>query len=187
MNTKHIPLIAAIALPILFIIVLALTISLPSSRIKPEFDFVYVDVTERYNDPYYVDVQYKNRYVVTDGKITLSPIKLAPSPYKDISLSYEIEIVEAPTLYFYDVEENTSREISLEEAQKLSVDAGPASPDGYQIKFEYGNDGIFELFGSNDRTGYFITKGNGKKSLSGFDSSYGYYSSDDIELVGWIK
>lgn len=185
MNKKHVPLIAAIALPVIFIIILVITIVTPSVTINPEFDFVYVDPSEQYRRSFDV-FEYKNRYDVKDGKIIKVPIEI----YVDPMLKYpeDIQYEDAPTLYLYDIEENTSREISFEEAQEFMFDRGPSSPDGYTIKFEYNNDGIFELFGSgNNDSGYFIVKGSGKKQLTGIDNTMHYYGDGEIDLIGWIK
>ncbi len=184
MNKKHAPLIAAIALPIVFIIILALAIVVPSSRVNPKHDFVYVDTSEQYRTSFN-GFQYKNMYEVKEGKISKVALKINVDPM----LKYPelIEYKDAPTLYYYDVDENTVREISFAEAQNLTLDKGPSSPDGYNLKFEYNSDGIFELFGSDNNSGYFITKGAGKKQLTGIAGTDYYYSSEDIKLIGWVK
>lgn len=183
MNKKHAPLIAAIALPVIFIIILLIAIVVPSVTVNPQFDFIYVDTSEQYKKSFDAS-QYKNTYDVKDGKI----VKVAVQIYVDPMLKYPelIQYEDAPTLYYYDIAENTSREISFEEAQKLTLDEGPSSPDGYTIKFEYNNDGIFELFGSgNNDSGYVITKGSGRKQLTGIDTLR--YYGEDVDLIGWIK
>jgi len=181
MNTKHLPLIVAIALPIIFIIALALILIVPSSRIKPQFDFVYTDQSEEYNRNYY-EIEYKNKYDIKEGKLTLTPI---PSRFSTRVDKTGIEYKEAPTLYYYDVIENTSREVSFADMQNETFDAGPSSPDGYQVDHDYNSRGVFELFGSDSNSGYYISKGRGKKLLTGISSPY--YGGDTIKVIGWIK
>jgi hypothetical protein len=185
MIKKHLPLIVAIALPIIFIGILAVAILLPSMKINPQHDFVYTDARERNEYPYKV-IQYKNDYVLKEGKVTLRPLN---SKYDDITglMKQDIELRDAPKLYYYSVTENTSREISLEDAQKLILVAGPSSPDGYNVKYEYNNDGIFELFGGSRDSGYVITKGAGRKNLSGMDTIENYYGGEEFLLIGWVN
>jgi hypothetical protein len=102
-------------------------------------------------------------------------------------MKQDIELRDAPKLYYYSVTENTSREISLEDAQKLILVAGPSSPDGYNVKYEYNNDGIFELFGGSRDSGYVITKGAGRKNLSGMDTIENYYGGEEFLLIGWVN
>ncbi len=184
MNTKHIPLLVAIALPILFIIILAVTLFVPSSKINPEFNFLYIDSSEQWKTSFNT-FRYENTYEVENNKIVKKTIIYSKSE----NLMYEdkIEKKDSPSLYLYDVEENTSKIITFEDAQDLDLEQGPSSPDGYTVKFEYNSDGIFELFGSNNDAGYYITKGSGKKILSGIGSSADYYGQNDIKLIGWIK
>ncbi len=184
MNTKHMPLIVAIALPITFVIILALVILLPNTQIKPSHDFIYTTAT---NDQYgYYDgrSQYKNTYDLKEDKITLKPL-IIPTVSKDpymTAIAYE----NAPPIYYYDIENQTSKEISLEEAQKLSLIKGPSSPDGYSISYSTSHEGIFELFGSNNSTSFVITKGRGSKVLNGVVGYENYYRMD-LNIIGWIK
>jgi hypothetical protein len=56
------------------------------------------------------------------------------------------------------------------------------------VTYEYGHDGIFELFGSrNDNDGYFISKGNGKKKINGLSSDQYSRYGRWFNLIGWIK
>jgi hypothetical protein len=198
MIKKHLPLVVAIALPIIFIGILALVIMLPSMRISPQHDFLYIDLQESSvgSRAYpYVNIQYQNTYKVVDGKLTMQPIgglqsdgsRIMPDGSKAFPYEGEnVEYVEAPTLYYYSVTENTSREISFADAQQLPLSAGPSSPDGYTVKYEYNSDGIFELFGSDNNSGHVIMKGNGRKMLTGMPTSE-YYYGDNFTLIGWVN
>ncbi len=183
MNTKHTPLIVAIALPVVFVIVLALVVLIPNMSIKPQHDFIYISP----NSPGYANdfgtVQYRNTYDLKEDKIVLKPLTLVPTPDK----SFPVPVYEnAPTIYYYDIEDQASREISLEEAQKLSLQKGPASPDGYTVSYDMNHEGVFEIFGSQDKSAYIISKGNGKKPLMGIVGSDMYYQAE-LNIIGWIK
>ncbi len=175
MKTKNLPLIIGIALPILFIIVISVVIFVPSLYVKPAHDFIYT-TTDRYvynQLPTYA-------YAVQSGKIALDPIQRSPSTNQNITYTTDM-----PTLYRYDTKNNTIHTITFEEAKAFMLDAGPSSPDGYIVGYEYNHDGIFELFGSgNDNRGYYISKGNAKKKLPGITSDI---YSNNLKLIGWIK
>lgn len=169
---KNLPLIVGLTLPILLVIIMALVIFIPSININPQHNFIYSN-----EHPFYVNL-YQNTYKVEDDKILPEPLPRQPGV--DKTKPY-------PVLYIYDVKDDTSHQISLEEAQKYAIDPGPSSPDGYTVDYQYSHDGIFEIFGSNNNSsGYFIVKDSGKKKLSGINrDSYSY--SGDFKFIGWIK
>jgi hypothetical protein len=174
MNNKNLPIIVAIALPIVFLAVILLVVFLPTFSIKPTYNFIY-------SADGYVSYGYKNKYDIKDGNLVLSPIPL--NSYDKVENRKE-----APDLFVYDVKNSSSKKISFEEAKKMTFDAGPSSPDGYNVIYEGGNYGIFELFGSdNSNRGYFISKGKAKKRLEGLTTASNYYYNNDFNLIGWIK
>lgn len=174
MKTKNLPLLIGIALPLIFIIIVAFVIFTPSFFIKPEHNFIYT--TE--NSYYSYNQQYDNSFRVEDNRIVLE---------KRIVPQNVISKGEMPLLYIYDVKANSIRQISFEDAKDLVVDIGPSSPDGYTVSYEYGHSGIFELFGSdNNNRGYFMSKGSGKKRLPGLTDDR-YYGSNAFTLIGWVK
>lgn len=170
MNNKNLPLIIGVALPIVFIVIIAIVIFAPSYFMKPAYNFIYTFDSNYY--PYN-----KSYYKVENGKII-------PETFTDKEKVDSSKNV--PTLYRYDISKDASYVISYEEAKKLNLDPGPTSPDGYTVAYEYNHDGIFEIFGSNNNSrGYFIEKGNGKKRLSGFTNNNYYYGN--FKFIGWIK
>jgi hypothetical protein len=174
MNNKNLPLIVGMVLPLFFIAVVSLVIFLPSISVKPEHNFIFSDEGDYYNGGY------KNFYKVKDGVLTLEPVSVGA-----YDKAYYVK--DYPKIFVYDVKKHTSKEITLEEAKKLDLDPGPSSVDGYNIVYEGGHYGIFEIFGSNDGArGYFIAKGNAKKKLSGLlRDGYGY--NYNFKFIGWIK
>ncbi|MDQ3014506.1 MAG: hypothetical protein M3Q73_01430 [bacterium] len=177
---KHIPLLIGMALPFIFIIIIAVVVYLPSTFVNPEYDFLYST-----NERYYYDRLYKNYYDIENGKIVVRSYNLSSSTIN----SYQPRQVEdLPPLYRYDIETDASREITFEEVQKLNLDPGPTSPDGYTIAYRYNHDGIFELFGSsNSNRGFYISRGKGKKNLPSITMNGNYYSESSLKLVGWVK
>jgi hypothetical protein len=177
MKIKNLPLIVGISLPILLIAIVSLVIFIPSLSIKPQYSFIYI-ANDGFSD---YDQFYKNTYVIENEQIALKPVPTR----KDVTFKLKGD---SPILYFYDMKNNTSRKISLEEAQEYLVDAGPSSPDGYTVTYQYNTDGIFDLFGSRGNNGeYIISKGRGSKKLTGLAFTDQNYYQQNLTLVGWVK
>jgi len=170
---KNLPLIIGLALPILFIIIIAIVVYLPSNFVNPQHNFIYKE--QSYDS-------YRNDVVIVGDKVSLAPTNITE---KGIVADPYLQVKDYPKIYLYDFSKNASYEISLEEAQKFSVAKGPSSPDGYSIERNYNHSGIFEIFGSyEDNSGYFITSPDGaKRKLTGIQGEY-YY---DLDIIGWVK
>lgn len=175
MNLRYIPVVIAIALPFLFLAALSVVIYLPNIGIKPAHDFIYTSEPAARFDGF------THHYEVVDNQI-VSRVVIP----EDIRTDVEPFLNPVyPTLYRYDIETNTAKVITLEEAQALSIEPGPSSPDGYTVTFEYSHNGIFELFGSGGPdNGYIIMKGNGKKALPGI-TMHDYWRGS-VEVIGWV-
>lgn len=176
MIKKHLPLIVGISLPIIFILAISIIILVPSFLIQPHYNFLYSidDNSHSYNQ------QYRNTYAVKDGHLTSEVIPVQSNhTYKG----------DTPPLYMYDVKTNSSHQVSFDEVKAYTIDPGPSSPDGYIVRYEYGNGGIFGLLsgGNNDSNAYFIEKDSGKKKLSGMTNVDRYSYQGDFKLIGWIK
>ena len=181
MKNKHIPLIIGISLPIVFIIIISAVIFIPSLSIKPQYNFIYTNG----NNQYQYNQIYSNTYSVENNHLVLHPQSIQIEQKNNPN----IKVIDAPTIYLYDVKNNTSHQITFDEAKNYTLDPGPSSPDGYTVKYEYSNNGIFDLFGGsqNNGNGFFIEKDNGKKALTGMtdNNRYSYYG--DFKLISWIK
>lgn len=165
-----------ISLPVIFVIIISVFVFLPAMFINPEHNFIYSNQRDYYYD-YYGNNKQVN-YYISNGHITASNL---PTTTAEMNKPY-------PKLYLYDVKNDTTKEISIDEAKVYLVDPGPSSPDGYTVKYQSNNSGIFELFGSNGRSsGYVISKGGGSKNLTGlYNTGYDYYYGS-FKLIGWVK
>jgi hypothetical protein len=171
--TKNIPLLIGIALPVIFILVISIVIFTPSLFLNPQYNFLYS------NDNSYYNQSYLNTYVVKDNHVSLNPTPTTPGIISNAS---------NPTLFLYDVKNNSTHQVDFNEAKNFIVDPGPSSPDGYIVKYQYSNYGIFSLFGSNDnQNGYVISKGNSSKHLNGLNTSGDNYYSNNFKFIGWVK
>ena len=121
-SKKNISLIVGIAIPIFMIILIVVSIYLPSLFApEPQFNFLFVT-----GDSYGLNRQYG----VKNGRL----------------VKYEIKHTEHYTprdakFFVYDVSRNTDQEISFEEAQKLKLDSSVKSPDGYKVVYGSRGDG----------------------------------------------
>ena len=172
---KHIPLIVGISLPVLFIIIMSIVIFAPSLFVKPQYNFIY----SNFNESFYPYNFYKNTFEVKGNHIVLKAIPENPN---------RTSVGDIPTLYLYDVKASSSHQITLDEAKGYSVDAGPSSPDGYTVQYEYNyNRGFFPFGGGGSDSGYFVEKDGVKKKLSGLSGNNGYPYEGGLKVVGWIK
>ncbi len=178
MKNKNITLIIGIALPILFITIISIVIFTPNLFIKPQYNFLY-----SIEDSYYsYNQQYLNSYSIQNGHLVSTALPV----YSNTKIVYKGD---NPPLFLYDVKNNSTHQINFVDTKNLSIEAGPSSPDGYIVKYQYSNDGIFGLLGSNNnQNGHVIAKGNGSKKLDGLDSgNYGYSYNENFKFIGWIK
>lgn len=178
MKANNILLIVGISLPLFFIVVLSAFVFVPPLFVNPQYNFIYTA-----NDKYYGYARrYSNSFYVKDNRIASKSVAIQLNKY-----DRNIQREEYPTLYIYDTKNNTSKEISLTDARKLSLDSGPSSPDGYNITYNVSSSGVFELFGSSrDNNGYYISKNSGKKKLTIVNDGYNN-GSQNLKVIGWIK
>lgn len=167
---KNISLIIGIAIPILMIVFVAASIYLPGLfSPPPKFNFLYVT-----GDDYYQG----HEYAVENGKLIKREVKY-PEHYTP----------RVARLFLHDVTKNESKEISFEDAQKLSLDSNTKSPDGFEVVFGTRDYGIFSLFaGGGDYDTIYLKGHNTSKKLnlsSGGAGRYYYYYG--FRFLGWIR
>ncbi len=175
---KNLPIIIGVALPIIFILVIALLAFGPTWSIRPAHNFIY----SHDNRDYYYGRQYRNIYDVENGKVVMKPRTINMVNRENVTWE------DAPPIFLYNVKNNSTHEIGLVEALALNLDPGPTSPDGYLVEYRSGDYGVFELFGSNNSAnGYYITKDQAGKKLAGFQNDrYSYYDRN-FKFLGWVK
>ncbi len=157
---------AAIAIPVLLVIAIALSIYLPAAFAKkPKYDFVYTN-----EDDYYY------RYTVKEEKIIELPQdqkSFYPLTRSDIKF------------YLHNTAENTNKEITLADAQSLNLSGDTTSPDGFTITRPDGNESIFTLFfgGVNNYNSRYFEAPNSKIGLKiNLANPQGYY----FHFLGWV-
>lgn len=186
---KNFAIILAFTLPIILIIIVALSTYLPSLFISTNYNFLYAKCT---NDNGYYRLNDCNdflqrRYSVVNGRLIANSIdtNLDSNNDKilDINENYNIRF------FLHDTKINEGREITFAEAQTLTLNNLLTSPDGVAITSHYDRNGGFFIFGggssSND---YYITKG-GKSSRSKINllsnGTTDYYQNN-FHFIGWV-
>lgn len=183
---KNFALLLAFILPVLLIIIVALSTYLPSLFLSTNYNFIYTSCTDGTNYyPYRCDNYLSRRHAVVDNKIIVKPIDLTQNSDKDgvldINENYTVRI------FLHDTQKNESREIALEEAQTLTLNSLLTSPDGVTVSSSYdrGAD-FFFIFSGGSSYGYYLTKGKSKDQLNLINSDQRYYYRDNFKFIGWI-
>ncbi|QQG49704.1 MAG: hypothetical protein HZB70_02810 [Candidatus Berkelbacteria bacterium] len=171
---KRAPLFIGIGLPVLMVLVVWASISLPKLFVDaPQHNFIYsVDVGSYYGGS-------SVYYAVENNQLVSHPV---PKYASDASQP----TMPPPTLYLHDLATNQSEELSLADAQKYKLSSGPKSADGFEVvPGSYG--GGFPLFydgGSGPK--YFLKKGSYTKEIA-VQQSGSYYTPYSFHFLGWIE
>ncbi len=182
-------LLIAFSLPILLILIVALSVYLPSFFISTKYNFIYtscVNGVDYYSYNYNCNNYLQKRYAVVDGKLVLNNID--PNQDSDEDKIPDIKENYTVRIFLHDTEKNESREISLEDAQKLTLNGLLTSPDGVSVAGNYSySGGDFFIFGGGSSSyGYYLTKGKGKSKLNLINESDRYYYRDNFDFLGWV-
>jgi hypothetical protein len=167
---KRISLIIGIAIPCLMIVLVAASIYLPGLfSPPPTFDFLYIT-----GDDYYQN----RRYGVEQGRLAerqvTHPEHYSPGPAR---------------FFIHSVTRNESREISLEEARQLPLDANLKAPDGFEVVYGSRGSGVFPFifFRNSDYNTMYLKGPHSSIKLNLQVSPDGSYYSNRARFLGWIK
>lgn len=162
-KTSHIKdLILLFSIPVGIAICVAAIVYIPSLLANPKHDFVY-SVCSDYSCRYDFNV---------DDSGHVSQSSTARDLYSD-----------AATLRYYSVENDSTRTISIEEANRYQLDTSSKSPDGYTLSKSESKSGI--LFWGNYESGWYLKDGLKKKKIE-LSNNDSYYSRD-IKFLGWVN
>jgi hypothetical protein len=165
-NKKNIPLFIGFAVPILMILLVAVSIYLPGLFVHPKYDFLYSTGEDYYSNQSYTVI---NRRLVDN---------YTPQTYPN----YNQRAVRQ--LYIHDVETNESRSVTFHEASDLVLDPNIQSPDGFEIQNGSSGGGFFPFWYAGDRNASYLTGHNLSKKLNVTKQSQNYYSP--IRFIGWV-
>lgn len=174
----------AFALPIILIIAIALSVYIPSLLVFTDYNFVYATCTTGTQYPpnrcnRYLDL----RFTVVDGELVVNEVDTETD--LDDRYSYNNDNYN-PRLFLHDTEKNESREITVSEAQSLTLSPLLTSPDGVSVSSDYerGPDLLFLDGGSS--FGYFLKQGSNKKRINLIHSDSRYSYRNDFRFIGWV-
>ncbi|MEZ4104165.1 MAG: hypothetical protein R3B60_02670 [Candidatus Paceibacterota bacterium] len=187
---KNWALVTAFTLPVVLIIIVALSTYLPSLFLSTNYNFIYSVCTDgtNYYSYDYCNNYFKKLYTVVDGKLVVNNY-IDPNQDSDKDGVPDVKENYTNRIFLHDTLNNESREITLEEAQKLNLNKLLTSPDGVTISNNYDNGADYFLFfdtGSN--YGYYLVKGNKRDKLNLINSSDRYYYryNNNFQFIGWV-
>ncbi len=185
---KNFIIVLAFILPVAFITIIALVTYLPSLFLSTNYNFIYSSCTNGRNYYSYECYNYlQKRYSVINNKLVVNDIissqDLDNDSMTDINKNYTIRI------FLHNTKKNESKEITLEEAQKFSLNNLLTSPDGVTISSHYDrniNSFYFPFGGGSSSYGYYLTKGKSRSKLNLINRDDRYYYRDNFQFIGWV-
>ncbi len=184
---KNLILLVAFSLPILLIVLIALSAYIPSLFVSTNYNFVYAVCTGSSGNyyPYRCDEYLQKRYSVVSGQLVVNEVDVTIDSDNDGVPDFTEDYT--ARLFLHDTETNESREIPLEEAQSLSLNELITSPDGVSVTSAYDSGTDFLLvFNGGSAYGYYLVKGNAKRSLNLLNGDSRYSYQDNFKFIGWV-
>lgn len=188
-KNRNWPLILGISIPVLMVFLIILSIYLPNFLRKPKYNFLFVlGPQNAYRSLSPVPGNNMVARTVNVFEVQNNKVVIIPKTY----YYYIGDQVDQPNkLYVYNVQENRSKEISIDDAKNYTLDASTIAPDGFELKSGGYNDGFFPFFygGNSDYNSKYLKKGVSSQKLnlpaySGYAGSY-YYYDNNFQFLGW--
>ena len=184
---NNLPMLVGIGLPVAFVVALFAFVALPGMfGAKPSVDFIF----STKGDPLYRNVSVCE-YDVVDGKL----VRENYNDYAGDSVEFPVEPKKiepctnknSPELYQYSAATGALRTLSFEDAQKLVLDQGPTSSDGFIVRTSSQQYDIFYVLGAGEnRSTIEIVKDGRARVTIDFPADEYYYYEDRFDFVGWI-
>lgn len=186
---KNFAVIVAFLLPLVLIIVVALSVYIPSLFISTKYNFVYTtcsyeDSYSPYNCNYYNYNQ--KRYSVENGRFVIPEI----DPNQDLDKNGIPDEKQGglPRIFMYNTKTHESKEITVGEASSFKYSSLLTSPDGVTLSngYQYNGSGFFPFVGGYNSYDYYLVKGSSKKKLNLFNGDNRYYYQNNFQFIGWV-
>lgn len=169
-DKKNVPLIIALSIPVLMVVLVAVSIYLPSAFVKPQTDFIYAVEGDYYCRTHTFSVQM--------GRVTQVEVK------QQNQSQYNCGDLRKPRVFYYDVKTDQSKEITGEQAAQFVVDDTPRSVDGFEVVSGGGGSDIFS-FGGYDYYNRYLKKGSYARRINAVVGQQYYYNG--FRFLGWVK
>lgn len=144
------------SIPVIVACIAAAVVYIPQFFAHPKYDFIY-SVCEKYSC--------RDTYVINSMGQIAEPEEL---------------VDKLPTLYYYDVEKNRARSITLQEAGLYSIDTHFASPDGYKLVKDEERRGLYT---SSDR--WYLKNGMLRKNVDIIP--FNNRLNNKLDFLGWAE
>lgn len=186
---KNFLLLFAFLLPIVLIATVALSTYFPSLFLSTSYNFIYMscDYRTNYSYAYNCENYLQKSSSVVNNKFTLNNVD--PTLDSDNNKIPDINENYTTRIFLHDTQKNESREIALEEAQKLTLNNLLTSPDGVTVSnhFDRSSGDFFFIFGDNSSSyDYYLTKGKNVNKLNLINNNNLYYYQNNFKFVGWV-
>ncbi len=176
----------AFLLPLIFILIVFVTTYIPASTLQTSFNFVYATCNQG-SAPYtyYCSNHLNSRYEVKNGRVI--ELELPNDLDSDGDGVVDNDENYRTRLFLHDTSSNISEEISLIEAQRLTLDERITSPDGVAVEGEFSGGGnFFPFVRYSSRYGYYLTQGSARQALNLINADERNYYRDDFLFLGWV-
>lgn len=151
-----------VSVPLAVIAIGSAVLYVPRYLANPSYDFIY------YNCESY---SCSNSYFVsTDGQI------------EERQEQRGYSFAEPSELYYYDVQNDSTRAISLSEARNHRLEPSSKSPDGYTLSRDDSGGGF--LFWGDYESGWYLIDGVKRRKIT---ISPNTYYSGDVKFLGWVE
>jgi hypothetical protein len=161
---KYLPVIVAVALPLIFVIGVVIYATLLKT---PAFEVNHKILMT--DEESYV-------FLNDEGVVEIDEVKIENNNYYRVSSKEDVDF------YIYDPEKEELEEVTYEEAKEFKLHPGKKSPDGVYVEYSYSRNDVAEMFGGNRQSGYYAVKDDKKIKLN--TNQYTNYRS--LEVIGWV-
>jgi len=177
---KNLAIILAFGLPMVLVVVVGLSVYIPSLSVSTDYDFIYSVCTDDFRSPYSYCGNYQKIYSVDqNGKLVAEEVVLDNLGPKPSEPKYNSR------LFLHDAETNQSHEITEEEAKNLNLSGMLTSPDGATVTSGYDRAGDFLFFDGGSSYAYYLNRDGARKKLNLIDTDDRYYLNN-FQFVGWV-
>lgn len=173
-----------LAIPIVMVLLIAAAVLLPGRSVHPTTNFVYA--VGQYPSYTTREGTTSTDHTLTVKNGTLTETKTTYTIPNTQYNNYPPTKDSTPRFFIHDTAQDTNKEISIEEVQKLKLSTEQKSPDGFSISFGQQSYGVFPFFGGGDNRNdhAYLSNDYASKEVSLIsDISIDRYS---LQLVGWV-
>jgi len=178
--------VVAFLLPVVLILGIAGLAYIQPLFVRTQYNFVYATCGSGTDFNRYNCGGYLNSLYVEGGNLVV--LAISPAQDSDNNRVPDVEENFDTRLFLHNNETNESREVTLQEAQKLTLSGLLTSPDGVAVLSSYDNnsDFFFIFGGGGSQYGYYLSKRDNRRKLNLINADGRYYYRDNFKFIGWV-